>query len=68
MLGVFERRILRNIFGPKKNEKGEFKVQINEKLNRFYGVANIIGIMTSSRIRWAGHVWKSEGILGNITN
>ncbi|VVC25708.1 Hypothetical protein CINCED_3A019582 [Cinara cedri] len=39
----------------------------NEELRELFGEADIIGIMKSSRIRWAGHVWRSEGVLGSIT-
>ncbi|KAL4083745.1 hypothetical protein QTP88_029061 [Uroleucon formosanum] len=63
-LGVFERKILRKIYGPKKNDVGEFEVRTNEELRRLFGEANIMGIMKSYRLRWAGHVWRSEGILG----
>jgi len=66
-LGVLERKILRKIFGPKKNEDGEFEIRTNEELRELFGEADIIGIMKCSRIRWAGHVWRSEGVLGSIT-
>jgi hypothetical protein len=55
-LGVFERKILRKIFGPNKNGEGEFEIRTNEELGRLFGETNIIGVMKSSRIRWAGHV------------
>jgi len=44
-LGVFERKILRQIYGLKKNDVGEFEVRTNEKLRSLFGEANIIGIM-----------------------
>jgi len=66
-LGVFERKILRKMYELKKNNVGEFEVRTNEELRRLFGEANIIGIMKSSRLRWAGHVWRSEGVLGNTT-
>ncbi|VVC32407.1 Reverse transcriptase domain [Cinara cedri] len=65
-LYVCETKILRKIFGPKKNEGGEFEIGTNEELRELFGEADIIGIMKSSRIRWAGHVWRSE-VLGSIT-
>jgi hypothetical protein len=64
---VFLKGILRQIYGPKKNDVGDFEVRTNEELRSLFGEANIIGIMKSYRLRWAGHVWRSEGILGNIT-
>jgi len=36
-------------------------------LRRLFGEANSIGIMKSSRIRWTGHVWRSEGVLVNTS-
>ncbi|KAL4149713.1 hypothetical protein QTP88_003590 [Uroleucon formosanum] len=54
-LGNLERKILRKIFGLKKNEEGEFEIRTNEELRKLFGEADITGIMKSSRIRWAGH-------------
>jgi len=62
-----ERKILRNIFGPKKNEEGEFEMRTNEELRELFGENDILGVMKSSRIIWAGHVRRSEGVLGSIT-
>ncbi|VVC37111.1 Reverse transcriptase domain [Cinara cedri] len=50
-LGVLKRKILRKIFGPKKNEGGVFEIRANEELRELFGEADIIGIMKSSRIR-----------------
>jgi len=63
-LGVFERKILRKMYRPKKNEVGHFEVRINEELRKLFGEPNIIGIMKSGTIRWVGYVWRSEGELG----
>ena len=55
-LRVFENRVLRRIFGPKRNEvTGEWKRLNNEELNDLYPSPNIIGVIIS-RIRWARHV------------
>jgi len=64
-LGVLEKKILRKIF--KKNDESEFEIRTNEELRGLFGEANIMGIMKSCRIRWTGHVWRTEGVLGNIT-
>ena len=54
-LGVFERRILRIIFGPKK--EGDFyKCRSNEELYRLFNDADIIRRIKVNRLRWAGHV------------
>jgi len=66
-LEVFERKILRKIFGPKKNNEGEYETRSNKNLEKLYNEPNIIGILKSARIGWAGHVWRSKGLIGYIT-
>jgi hypothetical protein len=54
---VFENRILRRIFGPKRNEvTGEWRKLHNEELHNLYSSPNIIRQIKSMRIMWAGHV------------
>jgi hypothetical protein len=55
-LRVFENRVLRRIFGPKREEAtGEWRRLHNEELNDLYS-SNIIRVIKSRRMRWAGHV------------
>jgi hypothetical protein len=55
-LGVFENRVLRRIFGPKRDETtGDWRRLHNEKLNDLYSPPNIIRVNKSRRMRWAGH-------------
>ena len=54
---VFENRILRRIFGPKRDEvTGEWRKLHNEELNDLYCSPNIFRVIKSRRIKWAGHV------------
>jgi hypothetical protein len=56
-LRVFENRILRRIFGPKKDEvTGEWRKLHNEELHNLYSSPDIIRQVKSRRVRWAGHV------------
>jgi hypothetical protein len=54
---VFENRVLRRIFGPKGNETTrEWRRLHKEELNDLYSSPNIIRVIKSRRMRWAGHV------------
>jgi hypothetical protein len=54
---VFENRVLRRIFGRKRDEViGEWGRLHNEELNDLYSSPNIIRVIKSRRMRWAGHV------------
>jgi hypothetical protein len=54
---VFEKRVLRRIFGPKWDEvTGEWRKLHNEELNDLYSSLNIIRVIKSRRMLWAGQV------------
>jgi hypothetical protein len=54
---VFENRVLRRIFGPKRDEvTGEWRKLHNWELHILYSSPNIISQIRTSRMRWAGHV------------
>ena len=54
---MFENRVLRRVFGPKRDEvTGEWRKLHNEELSDLYSLPNIARLVKSRRIRWAGHV------------
>jgi hypothetical protein len=56
-LRVFENRVLRRIFGPKRDEvTGEWRKLHNEELHILYSSSDIMGQIKSRKMRWAGHV------------
>jgi hypothetical protein len=58
-LRVFENRVLRRIFGPRRDEvTGDWRKLHNEDLHNLYSSPNIFRLMKSRRIRRAGHVAK----------
>ena len=56
-LRVFENRVLRRVFGPKRDEvTGEWRKLHNEEFRDLYSLPNIVRVVKSRRMRWAGHV------------
>ena len=54
---MFENRVLREVFGPKRDEvTGEWRKLHKEELNDLYSLPNIVRVVKSRRMRWAGHV------------
>ena len=54
---MFENRVLRKVFGPRRDEvTGKWRKLRNEKLSDLYSLLNIVRVVKSSRMRWAGNV------------
>jgi hypothetical protein len=53
---IFERKILRKIFGPTKEINGVWRIQTNEELDKLIKQKNIIRFIKSQRLKWLGHV------------
>jgi hypothetical protein len=58
---VFENRVLRRIFGPKRYEVTmEWRKLHNDELNDLFYSPNIVWVIKSRRMKWAGHVAHME--------
>jgi hypothetical protein len=56
---VFERKILRRIFGPSKERHGTWRIKTNDELNKLVGNKTIINCIKSQRLGWLGHVHRT---------
>ena len=65
-LRVFENRVLRSVFGPKRDEiTKKWRKLHKEDLRDLYSLPNIVRVVKSRRMRWAGHVARmGEGCTG----
>jgi hypothetical protein len=55
-LRVFENRVLRKMSGLKREEDGSWRKLHNDELNSLYSSLNIVKVIKSRRMRWAGHI------------
>jgi hypothetical protein len=51
---------LRRIFGPKREEDGSCRKLHNDELHRLYSSPNIVRVIKSRRMRWVGHMARTE--------
>jgi hypothetical protein len=59
-LRVFENNVLRRIFGPKREEDGSWRKFHNDEIQSLYSSPNIVRVIKSRRMGWAGHVARME--------
>jgi len=56
-LRIFENRVLRRVFGPKRDEvTREWRKLHNQELNNLYSSPSVFRVMKSRRMGWTGHV------------
>jgi hypothetical protein len=55
-LRVFENSVLRKVFGPKREEDRSWRKLDNDELHSLYSSPNIVRVIKSWKMRWAGHV------------
>jgi Reverse transcriptase (RNA-dependent DNA polymerase) len=60
LLGCFERKILRAIYGPIMMDNGEYRIRWNDEIRTLLKGPDIIGDIKSKRIRWLGHVLRTN--------
>jgi len=53
---VFEREILRKIFGPTKEDNGIWRIKTNKELDELIKHRNIINYVKAQRLSWFGHI------------
>jgi hypothetical protein len=66
-LRVFEKWVLRRIFGSERHEvTGDWRKLLNEELRNLYSLPNIIRMIKSRRMRWAGYVTRLGWVCNTI--
>jgi hypothetical protein len=60
---IFENRVLRRISGPEREEDGSWRKLHNDELDSLYSSPNIVRVIKSRRMRWAGHVARMGEVL-----
>jgi len=55
-LMIFERKVMRKIFGPTRSEDGYWRIKTNQEINDILKGQNIIGFIKKQRLNWLGHV------------
>ena len=53
---IFERKIMRKIFGPTRSDDGYWRIKTNQEISDILKGQNIIGFIRKQRLNWLGHV------------
>jgi hypothetical protein len=59
-LRVFERRVLRKIYGPTQDKDGTWRIKTSEELENLIKKKNIVRFIKSQRLRWLAHVIRMD--------
>ncbi|KAJ3637599.1 hypothetical protein MTP99_001044 [Tenebrio molitor] len=59
-LGIFERKVLRKIAGPRRTEEGEYRTLMNHEIRDIIEGEDIVGFVKAQRLRWFGHVQRRD--------
>ena len=67
-LMIFERKVIRKIFGPTRTDGGYWRIKANQEINDILKGQNIIGFIKKQRLNWLGHVERmaEDNIVQNI--
>jgi hypothetical protein len=65
---IFERKIMRKIFGPAGTDDGYWRIKSNQEINDLIKGQNIIGCIKKQRLNWLGHLERmaEDNIVQNI--
>jgi hypothetical protein len=55
-LTVFERKVLRKMFGPTKERDGKWRIKTNDELDKLIRHNNVINHTKAQRLSWLGHL------------
>jgi hypothetical protein len=59
-IGIFERKVLRKIAGPRRTEEGEYRTLMNHEIRDIIEGEDIVGFVKAQRLRWFGHVQRRD--------
>lgn len=65
-LAIMERKFLRRIYGPKRNEDQTYEIRSNRELQELFGKPDIIAEIRHKRLSWLGHVLRAKSIANDV--